>query len=417
LSDSPVQVPEVELKASASDARPLSPPPAPGADADPDDLSLIVGGRIWKGWDSISVTRSCERLPSVFTVTLTERFPGEADLGFMPGEQCIVRLGTATVITGRIDRHQPAIDPNQHTVQVTGRSNCRELVDCAAIFPGWQMSAKTVKGIADALAGYYGISVSGEDGPVVPQMNLIPGETTWSVIERLCRFGKLLAYDDPDGNLVLSAVGTEKHASGIREGVNVITATTTLAADQRYSEYWVYLQSTTALFAQLSMATGGAGMQPPAGLAKDEAVLNKRILIILMEHAGPYDTKEIAQQRAEWEAARRRGRSEAIRVRVDSWRDSAGELWQPNKLLPVHVPSCKVFEAEWIIGEVTYRRGLQGTTADLLLMPPSAFDPVYQPYLPYNAQLATSAAEGERLRLERDRAAATPDRRSPAPAP
>ncbi|WP_424138160.1 phage baseplate assembly protein [Roseomonas chloroacetimidivorans] len=400
MSDSTVQVPEVKVTASEPDDLPLPPPPAPGADVDPDDLSLIVNGQVWRGWDTITVVRSCERLPSVFTVTLTERFPGEADLSFMPGDRCLVRLGRDTVITGRIDKHAPAIDANSHTVTVIGRSNCRELVDCAAMFPGWQISAKTVKGIVEALASYYGVQVSAPqgDGPLVPQMNLIPGETVWSVIERLCRFGKLLAYDDPDGNLVLSGVGTEKHASGVREGVNVQAAATTLAADQRYSEYWVYLQSTTALFSQLSLATGGDGMQPPAGLAKDEAVQNKRIFIIMMEHAGPYDTREIAQQRAEWEAARRRGRAEAIRVRVDSWRDSTGELWQPNKRLDVHVPSCKVSNAEWIIAEVTYRRGLRGTTADLLLMPPTAFDPAYQPYLPYNAQLEEAA----RQRVEMD---------------
>ncbi|MBP0493987.1 phage baseplate assembly protein [Pararoseomonas indoligenes] len=393
-------VPEVAVTASATNDLPLPPPPAPGAAVDPDDLSLIVNGRIWSGWDGIAVTRSCERLPSVFSLSLTQRFPGEADLSFMPGDPCIVRLGKDPVITGRIDRHQPAIDARSHTVQVTGRSKCRELVDCAAVIPGWQINAKTVKGIAEALAEFYDITVSGDDGPLVPQLNLIPGETPFSVIDRLCRFGKLLSYDDPDGNLVLSPVGTEKHASGVRERVNVLAATTTLAADQRYSEYWVYLQSTAGLFTQLSLATGGNGMLPPSGLAKDEGVPNKRVLVILMEHAGPNDTKEIAQARAEWEASRRRGRSEAIRVRVDSWRDKAGELWQPNKRIPVHVPSCKVSEAEWIIGEVTYRRGLQGTTADLTLMPPSAFDPVYDPYLPMNYQLMAAEREYERNRLE-----------------
>lgn len=392
-----IEVPEVAITASPMENIPLPPPPPPGPDADPDDLSLIVDGRVWRGWDSITVTRSCERIPSVFTVTLTERFPGEADLSFMPGAPCLVRLGRDPVITGRIDKHVPAIDARSHTVTVQGRSKCRELVDCAALLPGWQISGQTVKAIAEALASIYDVTVSAPqgDGPVIPQLNLMPGETPFRVIERLARFAKFLAYDDADGNLVLSGVGTENHASGVREGVNVQAAATTLSADQRYSEYWVYLQSTTGLFTQIDLATGGTGMLPPSGLAKDEGVPNKRILVLLMEHAGPYDTREIAQARAEWEAARRRGRAEVIRVRVDSWRDSKGELWQPNKRLPVHVPSCKVFEAEWIIGDVTYRRSLHGTTADLTLMPPSAFDPAYEPYLPMNFQLWDAVQQRE----------------------
>ena len=40
------------------------------------------------------------------------------------------------------------------------------------------------------------------------------------------------------------------------------------------------------------------------------------------------------------------------------------------------LPSLKLAKASWVIGEVSYRRDAEdGTTADLVLMPPAAFLP------------------------------------------
>lgn len=402
----PVEVPEVLVEA---DDLPLPLPAPPGApparDVDPNDLSLEVGGRIWRGWDEITVGRGCERLPSSFSVKLTERFPGEAAaLIIEPGADCLVRLGRDKVITGAIDRYLPNLDAKSHTVSIQGRSNCRELVDCAAVVPGWQISGKTVKGVIETLAAFYGVGVSAPqgDGPLIPQINVIPGETVYEVVARLALAAKFLAYDDPDGNLVLSGVGTERHASGLKEGENAKVIGAAFSADQRYSEYWVYDQTVSSLL-QIDAAAGGTGMPAPLGLAKDEGVKRKRIHITMLEHSGPGDTKKMAQDRAEWEAGRQRGRAEALRVRVDSWRDKAGELWQPNKLVKVSAPTCHVSDAEWIIGDVTYRRGERGTSADLVVMPPIAFAPQYVPYLPFNPQLADAArvgAETEQRRSE-----------------
>jgi prophage tail gpP-like protein len=73
---------------------------------------------------------------------------------------------------------------------------------------------------------------------------------------------------------------------------------------------------------------------------------------------------------------RRAGRSRTVRVKVDSWRDSAGTLWTPNTLASVNLPSQKLVAAGFLISEVSYvRNDEDGTTADITLMPPDAFRP------------------------------------------
>jgi prophage tail gpP-like protein len=387
-----LEVPEVVV--TPEQDLPLPPPPPPG-EVNDDELSLLVDGRIWRGWDDIVIARSCERMPSSFTISLTERLPGEAEgLIIEPGASCVVRIGRDTVLTGYVDRYVPSIDAATHRVAIMGRSKCQDLVDCSAIIENHQLSGLTVRAIAEVLAAPYGITVSAPkgDGPVIPQFNLLFGDTPFDVIERLCRFARFLCYDDEEGNLVLSPVGTEAHASGVREGDNLLAATGTFGADNRYSEYRVHLLSTTPLF-QGDQAAGSSGVAAPAGTATDEGVKRLRRLSMILEHAGPDDPIVLAKQRAEWEAARRRGRAEVLTARIDTWRDSAGELWKPNRLVTVMVASCKVRAASWIIGEVIYRRGAGGTSAELMLMPPAAFDPQYVPYLPFDFQIAAAAAQ------------------------
>ena len=71
---------------------------------------------------------------------------------------------------------------------------------------------------------------------------------------------------------------------------------------------------------------------------------------------------------------------------VDNWRDVDGNLWEPNKLIDVLIPSMKVsgdqagtVPVRYLIAEVTYHLGLEGTHAELTLMAPEAFMP--QPVL------------------------------------
>jgi prophage tail gpP-like protein len=64
------------------------------------------------------------------------------------------------------------------------------------------------------------------------------------------------------------------------------------------------------------------------------------------------------------------GRSRAVTLTTDSWRDSDGKLYAPNSLVPVNLPSLKIVGQSWLISEVTYRKGENGTQCDLVLMPP-----------------------------------------------
>jgi prophage tail gpP-like protein len=350
-----------------------------------DDLTLIVGGRQISGWTSVRVTRGIERCPSDFEVEMTELYPDEASaFVIQPGDTCEVLLGGDTVITGYVDRFIPAVDSGSHSIRVMGRGKCADLLDCAAEWPGGQISGASVLTIAQKLAEPYGkpngnaIGVRSDVadiGPVIPQFSLTLGTTAFEIIEQLCRYSALLAYEEPDGNLLLTRASTVQAASGFAQGVNVQSASMTFSIDQRYSEVLGIIQAVD-MFKDLG---DGGNLQ---AVVTDPNVPRHRRKIILAEY-GDNNNFDVLKKRTKWEVSRRSGRSRMLQLTTDSWRDSAGALWTPNTLVDMVLPSLKLPQAKWLISEVTFKRdGQSGTTADLVIMPPEAFDVqpiVFQP--------------------------------------
>jgi prophage tail gpP-like protein len=345
-----------------------------------DDLTLAIGNSSYAGWDSVSVTRSIEGCPSSFELSLTERYPGEAqNLVMQPGDTCVVSLGEDVVVTGYVDRFAPSITATGHTIRVSGRGKCQDLVDCAAEWPNGQISGSSAWQIAQNLAKPYGITViatADDVGAPIPQFNLILGETSYEVIERVSRYRGLLAYELPDGSLFLTRVGTISAASGFEQGVNVQEADVEYSMDGRYSEYLAFLQS-VQVFGDIG--NGGNLLTT----VTDPGVRRPRRTVIIAEAGG--GGQDVCKQRALWEAARRAGRSYQVRIVTDSWRDSDGNLWEPNTIVPVLLPALKLPDYTWVIGSVTYRRDENGTTAEIFIMPNSAFLPepiLLQPFAP-----------------------------------
>jgi prophage tail gpP-like protein len=346
------------------------------------NLSLIVNDTKWEGWQRVAVTRSMDTIPASFDVQVTERYE-RTNIEIKPGDPCKVMIGGDLVITGYIDRYAASVNPQDHTVRISGRSKSADLVDCAAFIgdkdnPTYQVKEGTTLSIAQALAKPYGITIKSLNGEgiKIPQFNINLGETAWEIIDRITRFSQLIAYDMPDGSMVLAQAGTEKMASGFVQGVNIEQGSVNFSMDQRFSEYEGFLTSQMAYFVD-------AGHPPMRGvIVKDEGVPRYRKHIIISEQT--FMGEPVIKARVIWEMNRRKGRSQAVTIIADNWRDSKGALWAPNHLAPIKLPTLKLPSADWCIGQVSYTRDELGQHATVVMMPKEAFlpDPTPPQFLP-----------------------------------
>ena len=384
------------------------PTPAPNQT---DELQLLVrppvshGVQPWTsytGWTEQRITRGIERCPSDFEVIATAQGPqGQLLVNIAPGWECQIMLGNDLVLTGYVDRVSPTLSPRDHRISIVGRSKCEDLVDCSAAFSTFQLNTTNALAIAQTLAQPYGIAVKAIGDindpttgkpTVIPQFGVILTETPYEIIERVCRFAALLAYDDVDGSLILTRVGSQRMASGFSQGQNIQEVSAEFSMDERYSLVETVIMSTNTLFTApgedgATSASAFAGDLVQNASATDSAVPRYRLLLLIADQNDVAYT--IAQQRAQWEVNRRYGRSKMVRLTTDSWRDSAGTLWQVNSIVPIDLPAFGINNLTALITGVTFRRSLDGgTTAELVLMDAGAMGVEPIVLVPFAADVA-----------------------------
>lgn len=372
---------------------------APGAISpqSPDEIAIVIGNTRVIGWETVAITRSVEAFPNSFVLTLADQFPGDpTQAPFFPtgpGEPCQVYIGSDLVVTGFVDRYSITVGGGRHDVTITGRGTCQDLVDCPASVKSNTLSAANALDLARQLAKPFGIAVrSGVDdlGKPVKFFTVALGEPAYEIIERVSRYVGYLVYEDQSGTLVLDRVGTQAMASGFSMPGNIEGASSTLSADQRFSHYTVLWNSV----AQFNEANPLANQRADRD---DDAFIKQfpnrfRPKIIVSEQYDP--DADYGMQRANWELARRIGRSQAINLTCDSWRDSAGALWQPNMLAPINAPPLKIVNKQWVIGTVTFRKDQSGTHSDITLMPKDAFTPEPTPLFLWDRETTSATPSG-----------------------
>src|ERR1700675_3376237 len=116
----------------------------------PDIVTIKTGGQTLGGWLEASVTRGVERLPSGFSVSLTEDFGPLTKAVVDPFSPCEIFLGADKILSGFIDVYEPSYDKGSHQVVIQGRSKTEDLVDCSvdidAVTAGtstWELRAAT----------------------------------------------------------------------------------------------------------------------------------------------------------------------------------------------------------------------------------------------------------------------------------
>ena len=372
----------------------ISPPAA--ASLGPDDVSITVGTTKIAGWETVEIGRSAESCPNHFTLTMTEEFSNDPSrILARPGQPCEVRIGTTLVLTGYIDRYAAKIGPASHDVTITGRGICEDLVDCSAdpntkgVIIGGSTIATDALDLAKKLCVPFNIDAIVNEANVTGKVSLpiLPfqialGDTPYQIIEQVARYTGLLVYEDEFGRLVLDRIGTQKMGSGFVQGDNVEGASMSLSVDERFTSLTIVFSPINQLDmtpSSIMNVYGGAvasvtnQRSPPFNDNAFAAQIYPRKrprIVVSMQNDGSSD---FAARMAAWEMNRRIGRSQAVQLTCDSWRDKNGLLWQPNWLANVHLPALKLVNKTWIIGDVVFRKDQGGTHADLVLMPPEAY--------------------------------------------
>ncbi len=352
--------------------------------AKPRQVKLAVNGFLYGGWKTATVTRSMEAIAGTFSLGVSERWANQnQSWPIVEEDNCAVKLGDETVLTGWVDSREPSYDASNHAIEVAGRDRTGELVDCSAYLdlnaakPTWEFANVDLLKFAQKICKPFGVSVSVQSGLKLPpppaKLSIDPGDTAFNVLEHACRLFGVLLVADGLGGVVITRSGTERCATALIEGQNILSARAKFDRAARFHRYIVLGQR---------RATDEDWGEPAANVSAEVADIEvsrtERVLVIRAEGNV---TKALAQKRAEWEAITRAARSDVVTVTVQGWEQSDGSLWPINKLVSMKSPQVRI-DGEMLFTAVTYSLSVDGgTTTQMTLKRPNAYlpEPVVTP--------------------------------------
>lgn len=338
-----------------------------------DTVQLTIGNAVYGGWEAIDITRSIETIAGSFSLTVTERWPGQQVVAQVkPGASCKVAIGGQTVITGYVDDVQPGYDKTSHEVKIIGRDATGDLVDCSAPYIGGQSFNADVIGLITKIAQPFGIPVMSQITGLkpVPEFVIHPGQSAFEAIQQLASFAAVLPISDGLGTLVLTRGGLAGSQAPLKLGGNILKASGRFSAKDRYQTYRVLGQANGSGNVDPATAIGGNGS------ATDAGVTRYRPLVIIADFMAIGDAAY--QQRAQWEATVRAGRAYTASITVRGWRDTNGVLFQPNRLVQVDDDFLALHDT-LLISAVHLSKSSAGTTAELTVTRKQAFDLISMP--------------------------------------
>lgn len=336
---------------------------------------LIVNGRVYRDWDTISIERTFRAPASVMTFSAASPIEsgkgGWAAQKLTIGDVCSAKMAGVTVANGVLYMRQVAFDDRRHGLQVLVASKVQDLLYSTVDQKPGQFKDYTIEGIGNALVKPYGIkfkidgSPSGADKKF-PRFNVQPGETVFAAISRLCRMRNLFLIDDKDGNLIAKRIdGKGSSKAHLEEGRNIKSATCVMSHENVHNMIQVLGQRPG------NDQNWGDEARDTSASVSNSIVKRHRPMTFNAEEPG--DQRDM-QMRAEHAGAVNIATMLQAEITVQGWHDPSGTLWIQHVGEEITVKSAMLFPEEQMslaVQGVVQRQTNAGTESVLSLIIPS----------------------------------------------
>jgi len=379
-------------RANPGVAEPLTPgtnvniPDLPGAPRDVvqqtvsdniDEVAISIEGKRFRYWTNVRITRAIDNMDTVeFSAPFDAKNP-ELKKTFRPFsfKSVEITIGGVPFFTGTMVGVRPKLDNNKRTVDVSAYSKPGVLNDCtmpASAYP-IEYNNQGLTEIAATMAAPFGISVEfqADQGAIFEQVASDTGERVLKFLQKLAKQRNLVISSTPLGALLfLQSADAGQPVAQFVQGEPPVTGITPFFNEQEFYSHVTGLEP---------MLVGLAG--------SSFVVSNPRLKGVTRPITFKVPDTEGADIKAavEAKAGRMFGNAVAYAVEVPTWRDSKGNLWQPNSTIHLIAPDMMIYtEYAFIVRSVEFNRDRKSTTAILTLVIPGAFSGKIPETLPWD---------------------------------
>ncbi|OCJ24610.1 phage baseplate assembly protein [Serratia sp. 14-2641] len=211
-------------------------------------VSIVIAGRLHSAWSRYQIDSDFLIPSDAWSVTLG--LPGGTFPTYVErGAPVTVKIGTDTVMVGRVAKVQRRVSRQQMSLSLTGCDGAKVLVDCASpIFTSRQLSLEEVIANVVRPLGITHIRIDAESSIRSDKVAVEPGERAWDTLVRAAAGRGLWPWFEPDGTLVIGGPDytTEPVATLVMNldgrGNNILDLSDTSSIDGTYSELTILAQ-------------------------------------------------------------------------------------------------------------------------------------------------------------------------------
>lgn len=341
-------------------------------------VTVAIGGREFLGWEQVTIKRS---LDSFSTLDLSAPFePFEPDFRetFQPFsyKSLQAKVDGEVLFTGQLVGVEPKVTPESTSIRCSGYSLPAVLGDSmmpASEFP-IEYGKMNLRQIAETLAQPFGVAVGldvgSEDGPKFKRIGIKPTEKIGAFLGKLARARGLVMRDNEDGKLIfLNSAQPGNPVVDLNEGeLPLQEVSATFSPQSYYSEI-------------TGLSRTKAGRKGAGHTVRNENLPDVvRPLSFTVGDVNAGDLPGATRARM----ARMFGNMVAYVVKVPTWLDPNGVLWQPNTTVTLYAPGAMVYrKTELLVRDVILRAQSDSQTASLGLVLPGAFSGEQPEVLPW----------------------------------
>lgn len=341
------------------------------------EVNVSLAGKTWRYWEHITLQRS---LDNWSTVTLTGPFdPGRREMrsALRPFafQDLVVGVDANDVLTGTMMTPVPKTTDDAVTVEVSGFARPAVLMDThlpADTFP-LQWSGLDLAQVAEAICEPHGIAVDveGEIGPAFARVKLEPDKAPGAFLAELARQRGKILRDSAAGSLLISeSARTGRPVAQLVEGEAPLQEAAVTFSPQQY-------------FSEITGLVNNKGRRRGAKHTETNPHLQGvvRPYSFRVEDVDKGDLPGAVAAKL----ARMFGNMVAYVVKVPTWYDGSGRLWEPNRTVSLKAPGAMVYDHyEFLIRDVILEQDGVSEIAALGLVLPGAFSGEAPEYLPWD---------------------------------
>ncbi len=292
-------------------------------------VELQIGSTIYPYWDEVTVSKRIDAVANSFDLSIFGLDSGELkELPIREGDKAGLKLGNQQIIAGYIDARSVSFSKSEHSINISGRDNTGDLVDCSLTSGNGQFKSQTLTQIASTLCAEFDIPVVSQASDIIPSFKIDPGESIYESLERYSRLYGYLLRPDGLGNLTLARIGETYAVGALKQGKNILSGSADYENTERFSEYLVLGQNQNP-------EQNEEEAEEVSGSAKDLGIDRHRPKSIVASNSVSFSQ---AKALAEWEASVRAARSLKVSIETQGWEQSPGILWDVNELIRVESP-------------------------------------------------------------------------------